>query len=317
LTKKILITGSEGFLGTYLKNYYLKKNFEVVGLDNLSKYKSRSNTVDYNNKFSFYKVDCLKENQILKYLKGCNSIIINAANIGGIKHLHKGYSTLFAENQNIFNASLNASIKACKRYKLKKIILISTSLIYENNGSKFSEENDDLRIAYPKNFYAFQKLTSEMLLKAASKKYGFKYNIIRPFNLVGKFEEDKVSIMSHVIPELIKKLRNSSKKIKIYGDGSQERSFTSVSEAAKCIFLISSRKNCENQTFNVGSEESTSINKLIKLLCKTLKTKKKIIRTKSFTSDVKFNKCNSSKVFTFIRYKPKKKLKDIVKDLII
>lgn len=317
MIKKILITGSEGFLGTYLKNYYLKKNFEVVGLDNLSKYKFRSNTVNSNNKFSFHKVDCSKESQILKNLKGCNSIIINAANIGGIKQLDKGYSTLFTENQNIFNASLNASIKACKRYKLKKIILISTSLIYENNGSKFSKENDDLKIAYPKNFYAFQKLTSEMLLKAASKKYGFKYNIIRPFNLIGKFEEDKVSIMSHVIPELIKKLRNTSKKIRIYGDGSQERSFTSVSEAAKCIFLISSRKNCENQTFNVGSQESTSINKLIKLLSKTLKTKKKIIRTKGFASDLKFNKCNSSKVFTFTGYKPKKKLKDIVKDLII
>ena len=79
-----------------------------------------------------------------------------------------------------------------------------------------------------------------MLLKAASKQYGFKYNIIRPFNLIGKFEDDKVAKMSHVIPELINKLKKPSKKIKIYGDGSQERSFTSVSEAAKCIYLISS-----------------------------------------------------------------------------
>ena len=268
LTKKILITGSEGFLGTYLKNYYLKKNFKVVGLDNLSKYKSRSHTANSNNKFSFHKVDCSKERQILKYLKGCNSIIINAANIGGIKQLDSGYFTLFTENQNIFNASLNASIKAFKRYNLKKIIFISTSMIYENNGSKSSEENDDLKIAYPKNFYAFQKLTSEMLLKAASKQYGFKYNIIRPFNLIGKFEDDKVAKMSHVIPELIKKLKRPSKKIRIYGDGYQERSFTSVSEAAESIYIISNKRNCENQTFNIGTEESTSINKLIKLLLK-------------------------------------------------
>jgi nucleoside-diphosphate-sugar epimerase len=316
LTKKILITGSEGFLGTYLKNYYLKKNFKVVGLDNLSKYESRSNTVNSNNRFLFHKVDCSKEHKILKYLKECDSIIINAANIGGIKHLDNGYSTLFMENQNIFNASLNASIKAFKLYKLKKIILISTSMIYENNGSRSSNENEDLKISYPKNFYAFQKLTSEMLLKAASKQYGFKYTIIRPFNLIGKFEDDKVAKMSHVIPELINKLKKPSKKIKIYGDGSQERSFTSVSEAAKCIYLISSKKNCENQTFNVGSEESTSITKLIKLLSKVLKTKKKLVKTKSFASDVKFNKCNSNKVFTYTAYKPRKKLEDIVRDLI-
>ena len=86
MNKKILITGSEGFLGTYLKNYYLKKNYQVVGLDNLSKYKSKSKTIISNKKFLFHKVDCSYENKIFKYLKGCDSIIINAANIGGIKH---------------------------------------------------------------------------------------------------------------------------------------------------------------------------------------------------------------------------------------
>ena len=140
---------------------------------------------------------------------------------------------------------------------------------------------------------------------------------IRPFNLIGKFEDDKVAKMSHVIPELIKKLKRPSKKIRIYGDGYQERSFTSVSEAAESIYIISNKRNCENQTFNIGTEESTSINKLIKLLSKNLKIKKKIIRTKSFASDVKFNKCNSSKIFSLTGYKPKKKIKNIIADLIL
>jgi UDP-glucose 4-epimerase len=314
--KKILITGSEGFLGTYLKNYYLKKNFSVVGLDNLSKYGSRSVIKHHINRFSFYKVDCSRKNKILNYLKDCDAIIINAANIGGIKHLDKGLLELFLENQKIFNSSLSAAIDAFKNYKLKKIILISTSMIYENNGNNFSKEEDDVRISYPKNFYAFQKLNSEMLLKAASKQYGFKYNIIRPFNLVGKFENDKVNKMSHAIPELINKLRGKNKVLKIYGDGSQQRSFTSISEVARCVYLISSKKKCENQTFNVGSEESTSILKLIDIISKILKIKKKIIKSKSFGSDVKCNKCDSTKILKFIGYKPSKKLKNIIKDLI-
>jgi nucleoside-diphosphate-sugar epimerase len=316
LTKKILITGSEGFFGTHLKNYFLKKNFSVVGLDNLSKYGTRSNTFDSSKKFSFYKVDCSKKSKIFNYLKDCDAIIINAANIGGIKHLDKGFSKLFLENQNIFNSSLSAAIDAFNYHKLKKIILISTSMIYESNGKKFSKEEDDTKIAYPKNFYAFQKLTSEMILKAASKQYGFKYNIIRPFNLVGKFESNKVSKMSHVIPELIKKLKKKNKTIKIYGDGSQERSFTSVSEAAKCVYLISLKKKCDNKTFNVGSEKSTSIIKLIKIISKILKINKKIIKSKSFVSDVKFNKCNASKILKFTGYKPTKDIKNIINNLI-
>ena len=90
----------------------------------MSKYKSKSKTIISNKKFLFHKVDCSYENKIFKYLKGCDSIIINAANIGGIKHLDEGHLTLFRKSK-YFNASLNASIKAFKRYKLKKIILIS------------------------------------------------------------------------------------------------------------------------------------------------------------------------------------------------
>jgi UDP-glucose 4-epimerase len=115
---------------------------------------------------------------------------------------------------------------------------------------------------------------------------------------------------------LIQKLKNKNKHIKIYGDGSQERSFTSVFEVAKCIYLISSKKKCENKTFNVGSEKSTSIIELIKIISKILKINKKIIKSKSFVSDVKFNKCNSSKILKFTGYKPVKDIKSVINDLI-
>lgn len=315
MNKKILITGSEGFLGTYLKNYFLKKNFNVIGLDNLSKYKSRSKTISSSN-FSFYNVDCSIKQKVLNHLKKCDSIIINAANVGGIKHLDQGYLNLFIENQKIFIETLNASIEAFKKHKLKKIILISTSMIYQNNGKIKSKETDDENISYPKNLYAFQKLTSEMLLKAACQQYGFKYNIIRPFNLLGQFEKNKINKMSHVVPELIKKFKKKDKEIVIYGDGLQERCFTSVYEAAKCIYLINSKKSCDNKTFNVGSEESTSIIKLIKIVSDLTKIKKKIIKSKSFVSDVKYNKCNSSKIYKYINFKPTQSLKKIVRKLI-
>jgi nucleoside-diphosphate-sugar epimerase len=90
-----------------------------------------------------------------------------------------------------------------------------------------------------------------------------------------------------------------------------------VSEAAKCIYLISSKKKCENQTFNVGSEKSTSIIELINIISKILKIKKKIIKSKSFVSDVKFNKCNSSKILKFTGYKPMKDIKNIINDLML
>ena len=85
MNKKILITGSEGFLGTYLKNYFLKKNFNVVGLDNLSKYKTRSKTLYSSKKFSFHKINCSSKKKVLNHLKDCDSIIINAAEMKKFK----------------------------------------------------------------------------------------------------------------------------------------------------------------------------------------------------------------------------------------
>ena len=314
--KKILITGSEGFLGTYLKNEFLKNNHQVVGLDNLSRYKKRS-PVKYNkNNFKFFKVDCSNQSKVIKYIKDCDTVIINAAKIGGIKILNSGYSKLFNENHNIFIGTLSACIEAYKKYKLKKIIFISTSMIYENNGKKKSKEIDDHKIAYPKNFYAFQKLTAEMYLQAASQQHGFIYNIIRPFNLVGNFDYEKLKIMSHVVPELIKKIKNKDRKIKIYGDGLQERSFTSIYEAAKSIYLVSTKKICKNQVFNVGSEKSVNILKIINIISDRLKVKKRIVKTRYFKSDVKYNRCSSKKLFKYINYKPQKKITDIINDLI-
>jgi len=113
---KCLVTGCAGFIGSNLVDRLLSMDNEVVGLDNLSKYGSRSVIKHHINRFSFYKVDCSRKNKILNYLKDCDAIIINAANIGGIKHLDKGLLELFLENQKIFNSSLSAAIDAFKNY---------------------------------------------------------------------------------------------------------------------------------------------------------------------------------------------------------
>jgi nucleoside-diphosphate-sugar epimerase len=316
MNKKILITGSEGFLGTYLKNEFLKNKYKVIGLDNLSTYKKKSIKIYNKNNYSFFNVDCRNQNKTLSHLKDCDYIIINAAKVGGIKLLNNGFLKLFNENHKIFSNTLEASINAFLKFKLKKIILISTSMIYENNGKNYSKESDVSKIAYPKNLYAFQKFCSENFLINASKKYGFKYNIIRPFNLVGPFDKSKLKIQSHVVPELIKKLKNKNKEIKIYGNGLQERSFTSVSEVAKSIYLICDKKKCDNEIFNVGSETSSSILTLIKIISHYLKIKKKINISEAFGSDVNFNRCNSDKLFKYTKFKPSKSLESIIKKIL-
>ena len=316
MTKKILITGSEGFLGTYLKNQFLKKGYEVIGLDNLSTYKERSKTNYNKKKFKFFKIDCSNQNKIFLKLKGCDTIIINAANVGGIKLLDNGFLKLFNKNHNIFSATLNASIKAFLKFKLKKIIFISTSMIYENSKKNYSKESYGQKNSHIKNLYAFQKFSAEKFIINASEKYGFKYNIIRPFNLVGKFEKKKFLVQSHVIPQLINKLKNKKNEIEIFGNGLQERSFTSVLDVAKAVYLISSKEKCNNQIFNVGSEQSTSILDLIKIISENLKVKKKIITTKGFKSDVQFNRCNSDKLYKFIKFKPSSFLKKIIKEML-
>ena len=248
---KITITGGSGFIGTYLSES-LKKHHEIKIIDvNPPKIKD----------VEFERCDLSADTQISELIRG-SEIVIHLAAAVGVK---------ITEEDPIKTLDLNILgtkkiLDACKENKIEKIIFSSSSEIYgEPHKIPISENESPMPITN----YGVSKVTGEEYVKAYSKKYDFKYSILRFFNAYGSKQSK-----SFVIPEFV---NNAilDKPIIIHGSGKQIRAFCHIEDIVKGIEL--SFKKGNNNLFNIGNNsEPISIFELAKKIILLTESKSEI-----------------------------------------
>ena len=297
--KKILITGGAGFIGYHLANHLSKnKNNFIYIFDNLSR-----GRVDIEFKklllrknVKFYNIDLSK--QISIKIKNISITYHLAAKVG-VANVNK--SPLDTINTNML--SLINTIKFLKKNNLKsKLIFFSTSEVYSplifNKISKqpYSEKenliiNNKIK---SRDSYYLSKLFGEKYVKLS----GINYIILRPHNIYGPRMG-----FSHVIPELIKKLKNL-KNVKVCSPN-HTRAFCYIEDAIAQILFI--EKSKVNEIYNIGNpKEEIKIIKLANFIKKIINSKarlKKDIVTigsppKRFPNIKKLKKLDYHKKFT-------------------
>ena len=215
--KKILLTGSQGFIGSYICNELLNNGYKVIGVDNFQKYGKITRAHDNHPNFKLYDIDVLSDNflEVVDSEKP-NMIIAGAAMIGGISYFHKFAYDLLATNERILAQTFDAAISAHKKGYLERIIVLSSSMVFEETSIYPTPESAIKNTPPPASTYGFQKLASEYFAKGAWEQYGLPYSIVRPFNCVGVGEDDSITehevtsgniklMMSHVLPDLVNK----------------------------------------------------------------------------------------------------------------
>lgn len=278
---KLLVTGSSGFMGGYLVEELLNAGHEVVGIDNLSKYGAVTKSYDNHPKFTFVAGDC-KDTALLKdLLQGCDQFIALAAMIGGISYFHKFAYDLLAENERIMASTFDAAIWAFKNAGLKRIVVASSSMVFESTTWYPSKEGDQLKCPPPGSTYGFQKLACEYFAHGAHEQYGLPYTIIRPFNCVGIGEKRAVAdesiktgnielALSHVVPDLVQKTLKGQDPLEILGNGNQIRHYTYGGDLAKGIRLAIESDKAINEDFNLSTATSTTVLELAELVWKKI-----------------------------------------------
>ena len=224
---KITITGGSGFIGTYLSES-LKNHHDVKILDvNPPKTKD----------IEFKKCDLSNDEQIFEYIKG-SQIVIHLAAAVGVK---------ITEEDPIKTLDLNILgtkrvLDACRKNNIEKVIFSSSSEVYgEPHNVPITEEEPVMPITN----YGVSKIAGEEYVKAYSKKYDFKYSILRFFNAYGSKQSK-----SFVIPEFVNNAI-SNKPIIIHGSGKQIRAFCHINDIIKGINLSVEKGN--NDLFNIGN----------------------------------------------------------------
>jgi len=279
---KVLLTGSQGFIGGYVVEELLARGYDVVGIDNYSKYGRVTKSYDSHPNYTFVEGDVTDVALMTKLLMDCDHLIAGAALIGGISYFHAYAYDLLANNERIMASTCDAAIRAHRQGKLKKVTYLSSSMVFESTPHWPSVEGDERLIPPPLSSYGFQKLAVEYFAKAAWDQYKVPYTIVRPFNAVGVGEGralGEVEIlsgnvqlaMSHVVPDIVQKILKGQNPLHILGDGSQVRHYTYGGDLAKGIVTCMENEKALNEDFNVSTSESTTVLELARVIWHKIK----------------------------------------------
>lgn len=273
----ILITGSNGFIAGYVVQELLDNGYHVVGIDNYSKYGKVAKDYDNHPHYEFYEGDA-KDIPLMKRLAAkCDYVLACAAMIGGISYFHEFAYDLLAENDRIVAATFDAAIHAFKHHHLKKIIVLSSSMVFESSNVFPTPESELVNCPPPMSTYGFQKLACEYYAKGAFEQHGLPFTIIRPFNCVGLGEKralcdhDVMSgniklAMSHVVPDLMQKVLKGQDPLHILGSGQQIRHYTYGGDLAKGIRRCIEHPAALNNDFNISTPTSTTVLELAEMI---------------------------------------------------
>lgn len=260
-SKKILVTGGAGFLGSSLVRK-LKENGAYP--ENIRIPRSKD-------------TDLRKWDNCVNIVKDIDIVIHLAAKVGGIGFNQNYPATLFYDNA-IMSIQL---MEAARQENVEKFVAIGTVCAYPKfTPIPFKEE--ELWNGYPEETNAPYGLAKKMMLvqsQAYRQQYGFNSIFLLPVNLYGPGDNfDPCS--SHVIPALIKKCVDAIVKgkdeVTIWGTGNATREFLYVEDAAQGIVLAAEKYN-KGDPVNLGAGVEISIKDLVDIIVKLTGFKGKIV----------------------------------------
>jgi len=251
---KVLVTGGCGFIGSHLVDELVKKNYNVVVIDNLSTGKKDR----LNSKAKLIIADITKGeeiNQIFQIEKP-EIVIHTAAQVMLRKSLEE---PIFDATTNIIG-TINV-LEACKNNKVKKIIYTSTGgARYGNPKYLPVDENHSLEPTSP---YGISKHTAEHYVKLYNSLHNLDYLIFCFGNVYGIRDDPKCKRVTSLFADQILK----GEQPIIFGDGEQTRDFIFVLDLAE--FIVNSiEKNPEHKLFNLANGTQYSVNQIFNELKK-------------------------------------------------
>lgn len=295
-----LITGGAGFIGSHIVEYLLLNNAKKVRiLDNLST-GFKKNIDPYLQKYSnleFIYGDIRDFHTCITVCKNID-IICHQAALGSVPRSIN--DPINSHHVNV-NGFLNILI-AAKENNIKRVVYASSSSVYGTNTNKIKIEN---QIGVPLSPYAVTKCINELYANIFFRMYGLECIGLRYFNVFGP-RQNPYGDYAAVIPKFIN-LLDTNNNITIYGDGSFSRDFTYIDNVvnANILALLTTNSECYGEVFNVGTNNSTTINDLATLLINIMnKQKCQIIYAPIRLGDVVSSNASIEKSSKMLNYKP-------------
>jgi UDP-glucose 4-epimerase len=250
---KVLITGGAGFIGSHLAEEHLKRGDEVYIIDDLSTGSMKNiERIKGLSNFHSYPDSVTNHHLTAELVDMCDEIYHLAAAVGVRLIVESPVRTI---ETNIRGTEVVLHHAAKKR---KRVLITSTSEVYgKRDRVPFSEDDDLMMGATNKGrwSYACSKAIDEFLAVAYWKERKVPTVIARLFNTVGPRQTGRYGM---VIPNFVRQAL-AGKDITVYGDGSQSRCFTHVSDVVGALMRLIESQKAVGEVYNIGSDREVTI----------------------------------------------------------
>ena len=246
--RSVLVTGGAGFIGSELVRQLAARGCHVQAVDNLSNGKGENLADVAALNVELVVADVRDPESMARRLQGID-LVYHLACLG-VRHSIHSPTANFAVNA---DGTLNVLVQA-RAAGVRRFVHVSSSEVYGTARCVPMTEEHPTR---PCTVYGAGKLAGESLARAFYFSYGYPTVIVRPFNAFGPHchhEGDS----GEVIPKFLLRCLAGEPMV-IFGDGSQSRDFTFVSDTARGILLAGLVEAAVGETINLGSGRETTI----------------------------------------------------------
>lgn len=298
--KNIMITGAAGFIGSHLTEILLKHNNFLILIDNFNDYYSGKDeqlqkilkNYGQNQEYKLLRENLVEKSMFSRINREVDYIFHLAAQ-AGVRYSIENASEVSFNN---IIGTVNLFEYASKLSSIKKIIFASSSSVYGNPLYTPVDEN------HPKNPispYAVSKLCGENYATLYFKENHLPITCLRFYTVYGPRSRPDMAIWKFFSNMI------QNKQILIYGDGTQKRDFTYVSDVINGLILAGENDNSSGEVFNIGGSNPITVNDLVDKMYDVAKVEKNIRFGDEQKGDVNVTHSDISKARKILDFKPK------------
>lgn len=250
---RYLITGGAGFIGSHIVNRLISEGHKVRVYDNFSTGKIVFVKHHLTNKnFELIRADLSNLKKLKKAMEKIDFIFHLAAHAD----VRSGINNHFVDHQQNLEMTQNV-LEAMIKGKVKKIAFSSSSSVYGDARIHPTPEENPFE---PTSLYGATKAACESYISAYASYYNFQAYIFRFVSFLGPH-------YTHgIIYDVLKKLENNPKEIKLFSDGSPKKSSLAVSDGIEAIFRVIADSKKQLNVYNIGHSEVFSISKIVDII---------------------------------------------------
>jgi len=271
LSKKYLITGGAGFIGSFLSKRLLDEGAQVLGLDNLNDYyevslkEDRLKLLESYDRYTFVRGDMSDKTLIFDLFERYKpDIVVNLGAQAGVRYSIDNPDAYMMSNMlGFFNI-----LEACRHFGIHHLVFASSSSVYGGN-TKIPFATED-KVDEPISLYAATKKSNELMAHAYSKLYGFPVTGLRFFTVYGPMGRPDMAYYKFA-KKIVK-----GEAIQVYNNGDMLRDFTYIDDIVQGICNLLSTpplpndKGVKYKIYNIGNNKPVKLMDFISTLEKHL-----------------------------------------------